>query len=84
MSSLEQLPAVPLTVGGIARTAGCPVHRVTYLLRARGIRPAFRAGTARVFTPEQVRQVLAELRAVDEARRAVSASAAGTNKPAAG
>jgi hypothetical protein len=65
---------MPLTVGGIARAGGCPVHRVTYLLRARGIRPAFRAGTARVFTPEQVRRILAELRAVEQARRPVAAA----------
>jgi hypothetical protein len=83
MTSVEP-PALPLTVGGIAHAAGCPVHRVTYLLRARRIRPAFRAGTARVFTPEQVRHVLTELLAVEEARKAVSAPVARTDEPAGG
>jgi DNA-binding transcriptional MerR regulator len=39
-----------LTVGELARRIGCPVHKVEYLLRSRNIKPAFRAGNARVFS----------------------------------
>ena len=42
-----------LTVGEIARRLGCPVHRIEYLIRSRGMRPSYRAGNARVFTQAQ-------------------------------
>lgn len=44
-------PTTPmLTVGEIARRLGVPVHRVLYVIRSRAIRPACRAGNARVFS----------------------------------
>ena len=45
----ESTTSMP-TVGEIARRLGVPVHRVQYVIRSRGIRPACRAGIARVFS----------------------------------
>lgn len=50
-----------LTVGEIARRLDIPVHRVTYLLKTRDIRPTLRAGIARVFSEDDVTRLAAEL-----------------------
>lgn len=58
------LSAVP-TVGEIARRLGKPIHRVEYIIKARGIRPSGRAGNCRVFTEADVAYIAAELRRID-------------------
>jgi hypothetical protein len=55
--ALSTLP----TVGEIARRLQVPVHRVEYLIRARGITPCGRAGNARVFSEGVVSRIAAEL-----------------------
>ncbi len=62
------LAAVP-TVGEIARRLGEPVHRVEYIIRARGIRPSGRAGNCRVFTDADVAYMAAELRRIDAEKK---------------
>lgn len=57
-----------LTVGEISRRLGEPLHRIEYIIRARGIRPALRAGNARVFTEADLQRIAAELRRVDVER----------------
>jgi hypothetical protein len=61
--------APSLTVGVIARRLNEPLHRINYVLRTRGIKPAGIAGAYRVFTEEQVAQIVAELAEI-EAREA--------------
>ena len=56
-------PNVP-TVGEIARRLGVPVHRVEYVVRARGIRPSGWAGNARIFTDADVDRIAGELRRI--------------------
>ena len=51
-----------LTAGEIARRAGVPVSRVQYVVLARHLTPAFRAGRFRMFDPEQVAAILDALR----------------------
>ncbi len=51
------------TVGEIARHHSAPVHRVEYLIRARGIKPTSRAGNLRIFNDEAVALIGLELRA---------------------
>jgi DNA-binding transcriptional MerR regulator len=58
-------PPVP-TVGEIARRLGVPVHRVVYVIESRGIRPAGRAGTARIFSEADVAYIASELRRIKE------------------
>ena len=60
----ECLSAVP-TVGEIARRLGEPVHRVEYIIKARGIRPSARAGNCRVFSDADVDFIAAEVRRID-------------------
>ena len=55
---LSHLP----TVGVIAHELGVPLHRVEYIIRARGIAPVGRAGNARVFSDADVQRIAAELR----------------------
>lgn len=57
------------TVGVIAQRLGVPIHRVAYIIRARGIAPVGRAGNARTFAEEQVEQISVELHQIEEARR---------------
>lgn len=57
------IPVVP-TVGEIARRIGQPLHRVEYVIRARGILPAGRAGNARVFTEADVVRIESELQRI--------------------
>jgi len=54
-------PAVLHTVGEIAHKLGVPLHRVEYLIRARGIRPSSWAGNARVFSDKAVERIAREL-----------------------
>jgi DNA-binding transcriptional MerR regulator len=58
--TVSSTPAAP-TVGEIARRLGVPLHRVEYLIRARGIRPASRAGNARVFAEADIKLIAGEL-----------------------
>ena len=58
------------TVGVIAERLQKPIHRIEYVIRARGIQPAAVAGNCRVFTDEQVERIAEELRRIDEGRPA--------------
>ncbi len=51
----------PATVTEICRRCGVERHQVTYLIRARGIKPARRVGAVRVFSAEQADQIANEL-----------------------
>lgn len=50
-----------LTVGEISRRVGCPVHRVDYFIRTRGIKPLEIAGRARVFGDDVLDLLRSEL-----------------------
>jgi hypothetical protein len=52
------------TVGEIARRLGVPLHKVEYVIRARGIAPPGWAGNARVFTDADVAQIGSELKRI--------------------
>ena len=60
-------PVLP-TVGTIAQRLGVPSHRVVYVIESRGIKPAGRAGQARVFTEADVQHIASELRRIDAER----------------
>lgn len=62
------LPSSVPTVGEIARRLGVPVHKVEYLIRARGIVPMAWAGNARVFAESDVHRIGAELRRIEDER----------------
>ncbi|REJ91094.1 MAG: hypothetical protein DWQ34_15775 [Planctomycetota bacterium] len=57
-----------VTVGEIARRAGVPVHRVTYLIESRRIVPLGRAGQARVFSEEVADEIIVQLRQIATSR----------------
>jgi DNA-binding transcriptional MerR regulator len=61
-----------LTVGVIAERLGVPVHRITYVIESRSIRPAGRAGNAKVFTEADVQHIAGELRRIAEEREGLS------------
>ena len=68
---------VLLTVGVIAQRLGVPVHRIEYIIRARSVAPAGRAGGARVFSEAAV----SEIESVVAARRSQDArSLAGSSR----
>jgi hypothetical protein len=54
-----------LTIGAIARELHEPLHRVSYVIRTRGIEPEAVAGHIRVFPPEAVERIAAILRDID-------------------
>jgi len=49
-----------LTIGEIARRLNAPLHRIEYLIRARGIEPVQRAGILRIFSEEDFEVLAAE------------------------
>ena len=57
------------TIGRIAEKLGARPHRVDYVVKSRGIAPAARAGTLRLFDREGVARIRYELNSID-ARRA--------------
>lgn len=57
-------PNVP-TVGEIARRLGVPVHKIEYVIRARGITPCGRAGNLRVFSEADVAYIASLLRRIE-------------------
>jgi DNA-binding transcriptional MerR regulator len=57
-------PCLP-TVGVIADQLGESIHRIEYIIRARGIRPVGTAGNARVFAEADVERIASELRRID-------------------
>lgn len=61
-------PTMP-TIGEIARRLGQPVHRIEYVVRARGICPCGWAGNARVFPEHAVDIIAAELQRIADAKR---------------
>lgn len=54
------------TTGEIAQRYGVPLHRIEYLVKARGIEPTARAGHIRVFSEADVGRIGKELDRVDE------------------
>ena len=60
-------PAAP-TIGAIAKRYRVPLHRVEYVIRARGIRPASLAGNVRVFSEDDVDRIGNELRRIQSDR----------------
>lgn len=66
------------TVGDLARRAGVPVHRVTYVIETRGILPMGRAGQARVFSAAAAEQVLAALNQIAAERFTTRTSPSST------
>lgn len=58
------------TVGGIARLWGVDIHKVEYLIRARGLKPIGKAGIACVYSAEDVERIGEELRRIAQGRRA--------------
>ncbi len=64
---MVQPPSLP-TIGEIAARLGVPLHRVGYVIDSRGIRPAGRAGHARVFTEADVDHIAGELARIERDR----------------
>ena len=56
------------TTGVIATRLGFPLHRVDYVIKMRGIEHTGKAGTARVYSDEQVELIERELRGIEEAQ----------------
>lgn len=68
-----------LTVGEIARRIEQPLHRVEYVVRARGIEPDGWAGNLRVFSESALERIASEL--AQSERAAETAAEAGLGSP---
>jgi hypothetical protein len=55
----------PITFGEIVRRTGKPAHRVSYVLKSRGIQPIARAGQYRLFGEDVPGIVEAECQKID-------------------
>ena len=62
-----QAPTLP-TVGEIAQRLGVPVHRVSYVIDSRRIRPVGWAGNAKVFSEADVQHIASELARIERDR----------------
>ena len=58
-----------LTVGQIADKLDVPLHRVTYVIRARAIEPAADAGQYRLFDQRALQQIQVELATISARRK---------------
>jgi hypothetical protein len=56
------------TTGRIAGRLGVPLHRVSYIIRSRRIKPAALAGRLRLYDREAVAMIRHELNAIDARR----------------
>ena len=67
MSTTDHTSAPPRldTLGRIADRLDVPIHRVAYIVRARGIRPTAYAGRLRLWDRAAVARIIAELDAID-------------------
>jgi DNA-binding transcriptional MerR regulator len=63
----EAISIVP-TVGEISRRLGEPIHRVEYIIRARGIKASGRAGNSRIFTESDIARIADELSRIAKER----------------
>ena len=63
----KSAPSAP-TIGEISRRTGEPIHRVEYIIRARGLEPVGWAGNARIYSECDVTYIRSELRRIDEER----------------
>lgn len=59
-----------LTIGHIAARCGVPIHRVEYVVKTRDIRPACRAGLARIFDESAADRIESEIRRIEAGRSA--------------
>ena len=64
---MTSAPPFP-TIGEIARRLGVSIHRIEYVIRARGIEPCGRAGNARVFDEATVDLISAELKQIEKTK----------------
>lgn len=64
------------TTGRIAGKLGVPLHRVNYIIRSRGLKPAALAGRLRLYDRETVAMIRHELNAID-ARRSCTEKGGG-------
>jgi hypothetical protein len=64
-----EAPALP-TVGQIAQRLGVPVHRISYVIDSRGIKPVGWAGNAKVFDEPAVQRIGSELKRIAEDKEA--------------
>lgn len=55
-----------LTIGLIAKQAGCSTHQAQHVARSRGIKPIGRAGVLRVFDEDGAARIISELKAISE------------------
>jgi hypothetical protein len=67
MSECTVPPALD-TTGRIAGKLGVPLHRVTYIIKSRRLKPAALAGRLRLYDRESVAVIRHELNAIDARR----------------
>jgi hypothetical protein len=68
VSILERKSLTIESVGQIAARLRIPIHRVLYVVRSRGIRPAVRVGSADGYDAEAVTRIEHEIARIAEAR----------------
>ena len=57
------------TAGKIAKSLDCPLWKVQYIIDTRKIKPDYRVGAVRVFSPESARLIKKEFRGMRPWRR---------------
>jgi len=67
MSQSTAPPALD-TTGRIAGKLGVPLHRVTYIIKSRRLKPAALAGRLRLYDRDSVAVIRHELNAIDARR----------------
>jgi len=66
MTTTKPEPGILWTVAKIAEHTDAPRHKIEYLIDARAIAPIARAGSARVFSADDVERIARELERIAE------------------
>ena len=72
-----------LTIGGLRRIVQVPLHRIEYAIATYGPEPVGRVGIARVWSPQQLPDVVASLRRTSERSRVAVESTPAVTETAA-
>ncbi len=54
------------SIGTLAKLFGVPTHRITYIVRSRGIEPVGIAGNVRLFDEAAARWIAGELQRIED------------------
>lgn len=57
-----------LTVGELARRSGLPIHRVSYIIKSRKIKPLAKAGASWIYSEADLERIISQAERIERDR----------------